>query len=232
MMPVRMAPDPACRGVAKGPPAKASVWSSVGAQVRTEGLGSLADALDRILCKGVVVDGAVTIGVAGVELILLDLRLLLAAVDTVYPEGNFFGGCPGPVDPPRPVALPAPPAPAYPAPSPAPFASPPPPTRPAGGGEPSVRMSLLPEDAAPADGTPGGKGPQQGLIKLVLTLVNLLHEVLERQAVRRMDNGTLTPAQVEDVGTALYAQAMEIARLRQLFGLSESDLTLRLSASG
>jgi hypothetical protein len=227
-----MASDPACRGVAKGPPAKASVWSSVGAQVRTEGLGSLAEALDRILCKGVVVDGAVTIGVADVELIMLDLRLLLAAVDAVHPEGNFFGSCFGPVEPPRPPALPAPPGQSCPAPSPAAFAAPPLPTNPARGDGSSVRMALLPEDAAPADGTPGGKGPQQGLIKLVLTLVNLLHEVLERQAVRRMDNGTLTPAQVEDVGTALYAQAMEIARLRQLFGLSESDLTLRLSASG
>jgi hypothetical protein len=55
---------------------------------------------------------------------------------------------------------------------------------------------------------------------------------LERQAVRRMGNGTLTPSEIENIGTALYAQTMEIARLRQQFGLSETDLTLRLSATG
>ena len=69
------------------------------------------------------------------------------------------------------------------------------------------------------------------MVKLVLTLVNLLHEVLERQAVRRMGNGTLTPAEIERIGTALYAQTLEIARLREQFGLSEADLTLRLSAA-
>ena len=69
-------------------------------------------------------------------------------------------------------------------------------------------------------------------MKLALPLINLLHEVLERQAVRRMSNGTLTPAQINDVESALYAQAMEIARLRKQFGLSETDLRLSLSATG
>ena len=69
-------------------------------------------------------------------------------------------------------------------------------------------------------------------MKLALTLVNLLHEVLERQAVRRMGSGTLTPVQIEDVGMALYMQAMEIARLRKQFGLSETDLQLRFSTGG
>ncbi len=84
----------------------------------------------------------------------------------------------------------------------------------------------------PGEEPAGHQRPQHGLMKLALTLVNLLHEVLERQAVRRMGNGTLTPVQIEDVGLALYAQAMEIARLRKQFGLSETDLQLRLSTGG
>jgi hypothetical protein len=196
-----------------------------------EGLGSLAEALDRILCKGVTVDGAVTIGVAGVELILLDMRLLLAAVDVVNPEGSFFSASPSSFSPPQ---QPVPPA--------SPHMSTP--TDRSATPWPSMRGSVTegknasigvsrPDMAAALSGEPSGrKGPQHGLVKLVLTVVNLLHEVLERQAVRRMGNGTLTPSEIENIGTALYAQTMEIARLRQQFGLSETDLTLRLSATG
>ena len=178
------------------------------------------------------VDGAVTIGVAGVELVLLDLRLLLAAIDTVHPEGSFFSAPAASSVPSRPPAAPAPSYRAEERPyrpaalSPATRASP------IDGSAGANRISQPPAGNAPDEEPPGRKGPQQGLVRLVLTLVNLLHEVLERQAVRRMGNGTLTPAEVEDVGTALYAQAMEIARLRHQFGLSEADLTLRLSAPG
>ena len=238
--------------VAKGPARPATVWTSAGAPQRNdEGLGTLAEALDRILCKGVAVDGEVTIGVAGVELILLDLRLLLAAVDTVQPDGSFFSGLPatsGPTLPP--ASAPALPSPPPPAPAPlsaqparAPVPASPPPGNPLPGNSPpgnsGNRGSEAPSGLSLAGDSPGlfdgleeRKGPQQGLVRLVLTLVNLLHEVLERQAVRRMDNGTLTSQQTENIGTALYAQAMEIARLREQFGLSDGDLTLRISASG
>jgi hypothetical protein len=226
MTPIHMAPDPTYHGVAKGLSGESSVWSSVGARSHDEGLGSLAEALDRILCKGVSVDGAVTIGVAGVELVLLDLRLLLAAIDTVRPEGSFFSAFPAAAQSPypaprqeavRPIDLSAAPA-----------------TRGAAGDATSVSNRISqPPPATSLDAQPSDReGPRNGLVRLVLTLVNLLHEVLERQAVRRMGNGTLTPAQIDDVGTALYAQAMEIARLRRQFGLSETDLTLRLSATG
>jgi len=194
--------------------------------LRDEGLGSLADALDRILCKGVVVDGAVTIGVAGVDLLLLDLRLLLAAVDTVRPDGPFF--C-------------APPAPC------GPRTRPDQPERPAGFPDAAAaeRRVIAPGGAAPDREAPDDsaaawpeprrpsdrQSPEQGLVRLVLTLVNLLHEVLEKQAIRRMANGTLTMMQVEDIGTALCAQADVIERLRRQFGLSEADLTLRLAAT-
>lgn len=220
--------DFASPGAADGPRRGPSVGSSVGVQPHGEALGSLAEALDRLLCKGVSVDGAVTIGLAGVELLLLDLRLLLAAVDTIDPEGSFFSASAGPTAPPRPPVPPALPlgstGPLDP--STAPTLA----TRTSA--DESSHPTTLSAAAVPGEEPRGRKGPQHGLVRLVLTLVNLLHEVLERQAVRRMGNGTLTPAQIEDVGAALYAQAMEIARLRQQFGLSETDLTLRLSATG
>ena len=49
---------------------------------------SLADALDRILQRGVSLQGNLTIGLADVDLLFLDLRLLLGSVDTIWPDGR------------------------------------------------------------------------------------------------------------------------------------------------
>src|SRR6266481_5874474 len=65
---------------------------------------------------------------------------------------------------------------------------------------------------------------KNGLGQLVLTLVKLLHELLERQAIRRIDSGSLTEQQVERLGLTLMRQAQEIERLRKEFGLEEEDL--------
>lgn len=70
--------------------------------------------------------------------------------------------------------------------------------------------------------------PSSGLGRLVLTLVKLLHEVLEKQAIRRMEGGGLSADEVERLGRALKGQAEEIERLRDEFGLDEGDLDLPL----
>lgn len=71
-----------------------------------------------------------------------------------------------------------------------------------------------------------------GLGQLVLTLVKLLHELLERQAIRRMDAGSLEDQEVEALGTALMQQADEIERLRDILGLRDEDLNLDLGPLG
>jgi Gas vesicle protein K len=73
---------------------------------------------------------------------------------------------------------------------------------------------------------------KNGLGQLVLTLIKLLHDLLERQAVRRMEAGTLTDPEIERLGTTLMLQAEEIERLRREFGLSEEDLNLDLGPLG
>jgi Gas vesicle protein K len=73
---------------------------------------------------------------------------------------------------------------------------------------------------------------KSGLGQLVLTLVKLLHELLEKQAIRRMEAGALTDEETERLGTALMHQAEEIDRLRVEFGLSEEDLNLDLGPLG
>lgn len=73
---------------------------------------------------------------------------------------------------------------------------------------------------------------KNGLGQLVLTLVKLLHELLERQAIRRIDAGSLTEGQIERLGLTLMRQAEEIERLRKEFGLDEEDLNLDLGPLG
>ncbi len=71
-----------------------------------------------------------------------------------------------------------------------------------------------------------------GLGQLVLTLVKLLHELLERQAIRRIDGGSLSDGEIEKLGVTLMRQAEEIDRLRSIFGLREEDLNLDLGPLG
>jgi hypothetical protein len=73
---------------------------------------------------------------------------------------------------------------------------------------------------------------KNGLGQLVLTLVKLLHELLERQAIRRIDAGSLSEDQIERVGVTLMRQAEEIDRLRLEFGLEEEDLNMDLGPLG
>lgn len=73
---------------------------------------------------------------------------------------------------------------------------------------------------------------KNGLGQLVLTVVKLLHELLERQAIRRMEHGSLTDEQIERLGVTLMRQAQEIDRLRGEFGLEEEDLNLDLGPLG
>jgi hypothetical protein len=77
-----------------------------------------------------------------------------------------------------------------------------------------------------------GNGPKNGLGQLVLTLVKLLHELLERQAIRRVESGSLSDHQTEELGLVLMQQAQEIERLRKEFGLEEDDLNLDLGPLG
>ena len=73
---------------------------------------------------------------------------------------------------------------------------------------------------------------EQGLAKLVLGLIELLRQLLERQAIRRMEGGTLSDQQVEDMGLALMKLEEKIRELAQQFGLRQEDLKLNLGPLG
>jgi hypothetical protein len=73
---------------------------------------------------------------------------------------------------------------------------------------------------------------EQGLAKLVLGLVELLRQLLERQAIRRMQGGTLTDQQIEDMGQALMKLEAKVKELADQFGLKPEDLNLALGPLG
>ena len=73
---------------------------------------------------------------------------------------------------------------------------------------------------------------KNGLGKLVLTLVKLLHELLERQAIRRIDSGSLSDAEIDRLGITLMRQGQEIEKLRKEFNLEDEDLNIDLGPLG
>jgi hypothetical protein len=67
---------------------------------------------------------------------------------------------------------------------------------------------------------------ERGLAQLVLTVVELLRQLMERQALRRVEGGNLTDDEVERLGTTLMLLEQRMRELRELFGLEEEDLNL------
>jgi len=73
---------------------------------------------------------------------------------------------------------------------------------------------------------------KNGLGKLALTVIDLLRELLERQAIRRMESGSLTDAEVERLGSTFLRLSEEMQRLKKEFGLEDEDLNIDLGPLG
>jgi hypothetical protein len=72
----------------------------------------------------------------------------------------------------------------------------------------------------------------QGLAKLVLSLIELLRQLLERQAIRRMEGGSLSDQQIENMGVSLMKLESKIREMAEQFGLTLADLNLDLGPLG
>jgi hypothetical protein len=165
----------------------------------------LVEVLDRVIDRGAVVSGDAIIGVADVDLIRIALRLV------VLPAGQ------GAVPAPGRSAAERRPLPAGPATLPA---------APAAPGRPALDLH--------ASRRSGGERPglDRGLAQLILTVVELLRELLERQAARLAMRGALTDDQAERLGVALLELNVRMDELVAAFGLERSDLNLDLGPLG
>jgi hypothetical protein len=183
----------------------------------------LSEVLNHILDKGVVLRGEVMLAVADIDLVQLDLGLLLTAVETAMRSPRVRG--------PRNLGLPAART----------------ETDSAASGstmESQVVRSLdAPSDAAvtPLEAVAEGLPPrlntdpdkvENGLAKLVLTLIEVLRKVLEHQAVRRMEGGHLSDAEIEKLGVALLRLNDRMQEMKGIFGLTDEDLQIDLGPLG
>ena len=73
---------------------------------------------------------------------------------------------------------------------------------------------------------------EHGLAQLVLTVIELLRQIVERHAIRRVEGGTLTDQQIEDLGEALMNLEEKMEELKEIFGLDAEDLNIDLGPLG
>jgi hypothetical protein len=73
---------------------------------------------------------------------------------------------------------------------------------------------------------------EKGLAQLVLTIIELLRQLMERQAIRRIEGGTLSDDEIERLGRTFMGLSERMEELKDVFGLSDEDLNLNLGPLG
>ncbi|HJQ55184.1 MAG TPA: gas vesicle protein GvpJ [Gemmatimonadaceae bacterium] len=184
----------------------------------------LSEVLSHVLDKGVVLKGEVMLAVADIDLIRLDLGLLLTAVESALRRPRVAGA--------RSLGL----------------AAPRPETPPATASGSTMESQVVEALEAPrevpvtpletvAEALPprlntDPENVENGLAKLVLTLIEVLRKVLEHQAVRRMEGGHLSDAEIEKLGVALLRLNDRMQEMKGIFGLTDDDLQIDLGPLG
>jgi hypothetical protein len=171
---------------------------------RTDNI-ALVDGLDALLEKGAVVNGDLVVAVADVDLLFLGLRLILTSTSKAEQlSGKTFSS--------RDKQF----------------------TR-----EDIEYIEQLQREIRRSEenipklidlGSP--KKAEQGLAKLVLTLVELIRKLLEKQVYRRVKKGTLSPAEIEKLGLSLKAVKRKIQEIQAIFGIEDQELNLDLGPLG
>ena len=185
----------------------------------------LADLLSHVLDKGVVLKGEVMLAVADIDLVRLDIGLLLTAVETALRRDEGGQGARIPARPPADF----PPAPGES--SGSTMESQVVASLDAPKGASMAPLETVAERLPPRLNTDPDK-IENGLARLVLTLIEVLRKVLEHQAVRRMEGGHLSDEEVERLGVALLRLNDRMQDMKGIFGLSDDDLQIDLGPLG
>ena len=98
---------------------------------------------------------------------------------------------------------------------------------------PASREALASRNAAqPLRWNPDPEDVQRSVVKLVLSLIEFIRKLMERQAIRRLEEKTLTPEEIENVGIALMKLEQTVHQLAKRFKLDPKDLNLDLGPIG
>ena len=95
-----------------------------------------------------------------------------------------------------------------------------------------AEMERLVRSAGPSRWNANPDDVQRSVVKLVLTIVEFLRQLLERQAIRRMDAGTISAEETERIGIALMRLEETVRELAAQFNLTPEDLNLDLGGVG
>ena len=166
---------------------------------------TLVDALDKVLEKGAVINGEMVIRVADVDLVFLGLRLILTSISRAEElSGKSFGNSGRELTP-----------------------------------EDMEYIKRLQREIRKAEenipklidmGNP--KKAEQGIAKLILTLVELIRKLLEKEAFRRVKRGTLSSVEIQKLGLSLKAVKKKIEEVQAIFGIENEELNLDLGPLG
>jgi hypothetical protein len=166
---------------------------------------TLVDALDKVLEKGAVVNGDLVIRIADVDLVFLGLRLILTSISKAEElSGRSFGDRDK-----EPTS------------------------------EDLEYIERLQREIRKAEanipelidmGNP--KETEQGLARLVLTLVELIRRLMEKEAYRRVKRGSLSPTEIQKLGLSLKAIQKKIKEVQAIFGIEDEELNLDLGPLG
>lgn len=166
---------------------------------------TLVDVLDKVLEKGAVINGDLVIRVADVDLVFLGLRVILTSISKAEEvSGKNFSN-------------------------------------------PNAKLTsedldyikkLQREIRCAEENIPklidvsSPKKAEQGLAKLVLTLVELIRRLLEKEAFRRVKKGSLSFVEVQKLGLSLKAVKRKIQEIQAIFGIEDQELNLDLGPLG
>lgn len=166
---------------------------------------TLVDALDKVLEKGAIINGEMVIRVADVDLVFLGLRLILTSISKAEElSGKSFGNPDKEFTP-----------------------------------EDIEYIERLQREIKKAEenipklidlSTP--RKTEEGLAKLVLTLVELIRRVMEKEAFRRVRRGTLSNPEIQKLGLSLKAVKKKIKEVQTIFGIKDEELNLDLGPLG
>lgn len=165
---------------------------------------TLIDALDRVIDKGAYVDGELVLRVADIDLVFVGLRLLVTSISHAerLRRGERMGQRAKPST------------------------------------EDLAQIRKLEQQLKAMEanipkiidaGDP--KSAEKGIAKLVLTLIECIRQLLEREAVRRIDTGTLSDLEIQKLGLTFQALQKKIQEMKAIFGIRE-ELNLELGPLG
>jgi hypothetical protein len=215
--------------------------SKISEQIARNQRVTLLELLDRLLDRGVVVKGEILLSVADIDLVYLNLELLLSSVKTIEHttrKGDWKGAdlivrqTTSPEEEMNEPQLEE----GRKDSASIPFSKENSLSRNSNG---KTRDETLPTtisneqnklSRAKTDIDP--KNVEKGLVKLVLTLVDLIRKLMEKQAIRRIEDGQLSDREIEDVGNTFLLLHEKMGELKKQFGLKDEDLNLDLGPLG